>query len=150
MFHVSELLVCNEALIKSLGMFSIFSGCLSDIPFNIGNGICEDDNNNEPCHYDGGDCCLTIADTDHSYYTDYWCIECLCHETIDCLVSLDLIGDGICNDESNNADCIFDGGDCCRACTNTDNCTECICHGEYATANDLSCKYRILISRSYQ
>ena len=25
-----------------------------------------------------------------------------------------LIGNGICNDEANNADCYYDGGDCCK------------------------------------
>jgi hypothetical protein len=28
-----------------------------------------------------------------------------------------LIGNGFCNDEINNADCYYDGGDCCKSKT---------------------------------
>ena len=38
------------------------------------------------------------------------------------------VGDGYCDDNSNNADCEFDGGDCCLDTVITDYCTECICH----------------------
>ena len=51
-----------------------------------------------------------------------------------------MIGNGYCNDETNNADCIYDGGECCGACTNTDNCLACLCHLEAAPEVDLSCK----------
>ena len=40
-----------------------------------------------------------------------------------------MIGDGYCNDESNNPECGYDGGDCCGSCINTDYCTYCICIG---------------------
>ena len=40
---------------------------------------------------------------------------------------LELLGDGFCNDESNNANCNFDGGDCCIN-INKDHCSDCICH----------------------
>ena len=40
-----------------------------------------------------------------------------------------LVGDGYCNDETNNADCDFDGGDCCGTCVNTDFCSDCACFG---------------------
>ena len=51
-----------------------------------------------------------------------------------------LLGDGLCDDESNNAECNFDGGDCCGDCINTDHCSECHCHDESAPTLDLSCK----------
>ena len=38
-----------------------------------------------------------------------------------------LVGDGFCNDETNNAGCNFDGGDCCFN-VNSDVCSECICY----------------------
>ena len=41
-----------------------------------------------------------------------------------------LVGDGFCNDETNNADCNYDGGDCCGSCVVTEHCTECQCLGE--------------------
>ena len=37
----------------------------------IGDGFCDDVNNNSWCHYDGGDCCGENIQTD-------FCIECLC------------------------------------------------------------------------
>ena len=39
-----------------------------------------------------------------------------------------MIGDGYCDDETNNFDCNFDGGDCCTVCVNTDYCLDCVCH----------------------
>ena len=32
-----------------------FAGCAD--PSRIGNGICDDETNNEVCEWDGGDCC---------------------------------------------------------------------------------------------
>ena len=42
--------------------------------------------------------------------------------------SPDLIGDGFCNDETNNFDCDSDGGDCCVN-VNTEFCSDCNCLG---------------------
>ena len=39
-----------------------------------------------------------------------------------------LIGDGVCNDEKNNAENHFDGGDCCGYNIDTTLCSECVCH----------------------
>ena len=36
-------------------------------------------------------------------------------------------GDGFCNDESNNANCQYDGGDCCGGNVDTSLCTQCQC-----------------------
>ena len=38
------------------------------------------------------------------------------------------IEDGYCDDETNNAGCHFDGGDCCGVNVNTQYCNECICY----------------------
>ena len=38
-----------------------------------------------------------------------------------------LVGNGFCNDETNNADCNYDGGDCCLININTDSCSDCNC-----------------------
>ena len=37
------------------------------------------------------------------------------------------IGDGFCDDETNNEECEWDGGDCCGNDTKTDYCTNCKC-----------------------
>ena len=46
----------------------------------------------------------------------------------DCPTPL-IVGDGFCNDETNNPDCNYDGGDCCGSCVVTEHCTECQCLG---------------------
>ena len=38
------------------------------------------------------------------------------------------IGNGKCNDETNNEGCSYDGGDCCGPNVDTQYCTECICY----------------------
>lgn len=37
------------------------------------------------------------------------------------------IGDGTCDDEVNNSQCNYDGGDCCGDSVDTDYCTDCLC-----------------------
>ena len=46
---------------------------------------------------------------------------------LDCFANVTLIGDGFCNDETNNADCNYDGGDCCVN-INMTYCSNCTCH----------------------
>ena len=58
------------------------------------------------------------------------------NSSLDCH-QLHLLGDGYCHDETNNADCSFDGGDCCGSCINTDYCTTCSCIGN-VTVNGVS------------
>ena len=106
---------------------------MSEHPYNIGDGVCEDDTNNEGCSYDGGDCCGSNVNKQD-------CTNCICYADMDCTAPLDLIGNGFCNDEANTAGCSYDGGDCCGDCANTDLCTECTCHDEGALPLDLSCK----------
>ena len=38
----------------------------------IGNGYCDDENNNKGCNYDGDDCCGLFVNTEH-------CNFCECH-----------------------------------------------------------------------
>ena len=61
----------------------------------------------------------------------------------------ELVGNGHCNDEANNADCLYDGGDCCGGCVNTDQCSHCLCHDGGATGADTSCKCFILIAELF-
>ena len=39
-----------------------------------------------------------------------------------------VVGDGSCNDETNSANCNYDGGDCCEYNVNTDFCLDCKCY----------------------
>ena len=41
---------------------------------------------------------------------------------------LGYVGDGLCDDGANSAECGYDGGDCCGDDVKTDYCNECICH----------------------
>ena len=109
------------------------TGCESVVPQYIGDGYCDDENNNDDCNFDGGDCCKPNVNTQY-------CTECICYANINCDGPLDLIDNGICNDETNTAWCNYDGGDCCGECTNTELCTTCVCHAEAQPAIDHSCK----------
>ena len=84
------------------------------------------------CLFDGGDCCGSATNTQY-------CTLCICYEDINCAAPIDMIGNGICNDEANIDSCSFDGGDCCVACINKDVCSECICHEEIDPTIDFSC-----------
>ena len=48
-----------------------------------------------------------------------------------------MVGDGYCHDEANNADCDYDGGDCCGSCVVKKYCSECECLGG-VTGNGVS------------
>ena len=39
-----------------------------------------------------------------------------------------MVSNGFCNDETNNPDCNYDGGDCCIVNANIISCFECVCH----------------------
>ena len=41
--------------------------------------------------------------------------------------NITIVGDGLCNDETNTALCNYDGGDCCLNVINKYYCFECIC-----------------------
>ena len=42
-------------------------------------------------------------------------------------------GDGYCDDRENNADCDFDGGDCCLNPVNNQFCSECWCYADHTS-----------------
>ena len=42
--------------------------------------------------------------------------------------SVSLVGNSFCNDETNNANCNYDGGDCCDMNANINSCSECACY----------------------
>ena len=46
-----------------------------EIPDWVGDDYCDDENNNELCSYDGGDCCGENVNT-------FYCIECLCNDPL--------------------------------------------------------------------
>ena len=76
--------------------------------------------------FDGGDCCGTCINFDH-------CNFCECDGNVTGNgVPNALVGNGICNNETNNIDCNYDGFDCCGLDINQD-----FCHGNYQKYNRL-------------
>ena len=98
-----------------------FSDCNGAL---IGDGFCDDQLNHAECNYDGGDCCIEV-NTDHCVYFT----GCTCHHRENCIAGFipSVVGDGVCDDETNNADCSFDDGDCCID-INMARCSNCTCH----------------------
>ena len=99
-----------------------------------GDGNCDDGNNNAGCAYDGGDCCeKSVGGPVQKEY----CVECKCLDPNPVAPNPPACGqekykgDGNCDDDNNNTDCAYDGGDCCEKSlggpVKTDYCTECKC-----------------------
>ena len=106
----------------------------------FGDNYCDDDNNNEECGWDGGDCCGDDANTQY-------CSACECLDpngggsaptpapTIpptpsppsDACGSPHWFGDNYCDDDNNNEECGWDGGDCCGENPNIQFCSACEC-----------------------
>ena len=89
----------------------------------IGDGFCQDYNNNRHCSFDGGDCCGPCVNRE-------FCTECKCKTGDTNKITNARVGNGFCNDETNFESCNFDGGDCCGTCVNSKYCSECECIGE--------------------
>jgi len=97
----------------------------------IGDNFCDDQNNNPVCEFDGGDCCQE----EPANGWDQYCSDCLCIEIPEttqaptaCIE--EWIGDNFCDDQNNNPECDFDGGDCCQEEPADDwanYCQECEC-----------------------
>ncbi|CAM9139733.1 unnamed protein product, partial [Ectocarpus sp. 12 AP-2014] len=94
---------------------------------------CDQDNNNEICGYDFGDCCECTCvsrrdDEEWACSSDgsgFACIDPTAPCVDDDDITIDMVeicgyvrglGDGWCNEENNNEACGYDGGDCCE-CT---------------------------------
>merc|ERR1712048_254120 len=101
----------------------------------VGDGFCDDNNNNAGCTWDGGDCCGSSGKANQLKY----CKECKCKDCEykpkgdDCVSVVKGAcgkpawkGDKTCDDDNNNAGCNWDGGDCCGA-NNYDYCKACKC-----------------------
>jgi len=82
----------------------------------IADNYCDDINNNPECEFDGGDCCQE----DPAEGWNNYCEECECLDApeptteapMECAIP-QWAGDSFCDDENNNPECGFDGGDCC-------------------------------------
>ena len=60
-----------------------------------------------------------------------YCTECQCVSTeYGDVISNALVGNGICNDETNTVNCGFDAFDCCLSNVTDHHCSECSCHSK--------------------
>jgi len=88
----------------------------------INDGVCDDENNNMDCFYDGRDCCRQRPGWNAR------CTVCKCKRK-GLKDTREVIADGYCDDFNNNPKSLFDGGDCCLRRESTWNkyCTYCAC-----------------------
>ncbi|CAM9855816.1 unnamed protein product, partial [Ascophyllum nodosum] len=104
----------------------MYPNCTDGVIPNIGDGWCDVENNNEGCRFDGGDCCDCARASNESSFS--LCVDpgAACYNTTvatvqsSCINGLvEFIGDGACDADNNNKECLYDGGDCCMCtCTN--------------------------------
>merc|ERR1711976_183948 len=104
-------------------------GSNCEIQHWFGDNYCDDENNNPECGYDGGDCCGDNVNT--QYCSEFECLEFPPETTqapdgSNCEIP-HWFGDNYCDDENNNSECGYDGGDCCGDKVNTMYCSECKC-----------------------
>ncbi|CAM9310619.1 unnamed protein product, partial [Ectocarpus fasciculatus] len=115
---------------------------------DIGDGYCDLENNNEECHFDGGDCCSCTCQVPDDGSGDdgslcgestvFACIDpdapCVNDDDITfdildtCGGYVDFLADGDCDEANNNEECGYDRGDCC-SCTCVDQAYECGSNG---------------------
>ena len=115
----------------------------------MGNNHCDGLNNHYGCFWDGGDCCLPLAEdfANCSQGGHPNVRQCFCHsegqrhweaDFWQCEANWETLGDGICDDgppEIYNvtAKCLGDFGDCCLPVIDTSRCVECICLNDNTT-----------------
>merc|ERR1711937_211876 len=126
---------CRDCTFVSKGdecVKSIKKGCGS--PNWKGDGNCDDNNNVGGCNWDGGDCCGDKANK--KYCAKCFCLDCTKVKPKNCPGKLtckfpNYKKDKNCDDENNNCQCDWDGGDCCSksngGSVNTKYCKQCKC-----------------------
>ncbi|CAN0187294.1 unnamed protein product, partial [Ectocarpus fasciculatus] len=96
--------------------------CPSTCVSTAGLCICDEVNNNAECGYDGGDCCPSTCVVSSTNYCPEDNSECVnpfaddfgYQDFENCTGYPPSMGNGLCIEENNNAECGYDGGDCCE------------------------------------
>ena len=94
----------------------------------IGDGWCDDINNNAGCDFDGGDCCWSTC-VSSTYTCGVNGYDCQGYSYSDCYSGW--IGDGYCDSGCNSNAYNYDGGDCCPG----SNCRDCSLDGWYCSSS---------------
>ena len=63
-----------------------------------------------------------------------------------CNGNIDWIGDTFCDDDNNNLECNYDGGDCCGPNVLTNFCTECLCLNNVTTQTSTTANSTLPVS----
>ena len=134
-------MVCNIFKYIYNIIYPIMTYIQPKLPPRFGDNYCDDENNNEACGWDGGDCCGDNVNTQ-------FCSACECLDpnggddgTTDPPTEPPTepptqppigeceypgwFGDNYCDDGNNNEECGWDGGDCCGDNVNTQYCSVC-------------------------
>ena len=104
----------------------MYPNCTDGVIQDIGDGWCDLVNNNKGCRFDGGDCCECTRASNESSFSLCADPGAACYNPTAATVhttcvngNIDYIGDGWCDANNNNKECLYDGGDCCMCtCTN--------------------------------
>ena len=120
---------CEATSTTTTTVSSTTSGCAR--PDWQADNYCDDINNNAECNYDGGDCCGANVDT--TYCQDCQCLDPNFTSTTSTTTTAatcarpEWQGDNFCDDINNDAECNYDGGDCCGTNVDITYCQECQC-----------------------
>ena len=81
----------------------------------LGDGYCDTLLNNEPCNYDGGDCCpqTCINGPGGCFESPETCLDPLATVAAVAGCQVEFVSDGACDASNNKEECGYDGGDCC-------------------------------------
>ena len=81
---------CGERLLQMKWICFVVIKESCESPDWIGDLYCDDGNNHEACHYDGGDCCHCVPKVGPLPTFQFSsCVKCLCHVTeinVTCIV----------------------------------------------------------------
>lgn len=102
--------------------YAAYANCTGSLS-SIDDGLCNSENNNKDCGFDGGDCCPSTCDGSTCPEETESCADLNASDFAfvgfeECTGYLPDSANGRCDSRNNKAECGYDGGDCC-SCTCT-------------------------------
>jgi subtilisin family serine protease len=126
--------ICDNESLMTLEMNLMCNSCTAPIQLWrwAGDGLCDSMLNSEECNWDGGDCCPSTCSGLECGRAGYDCLapsvpESICSNApkgddaalceagcpVTLMLQLEKFRNGICDEDWNRPDCLWDGGDCC-------------------------------------